>query len=260
MSWQQQFVDALLRDSDAASLPCPVGLVSWNGSDPARRFAVYRNNVVVSLIDALANSFAVAQELVGEDFFRAMARRFVREAPPRSRMLAFYGQDFPAFIDSFAPAADVPYLGDVARLEMLRILAYHAADRAVLTPAQVAAVLGGELGLEELRFALHPSVAVLRSRHAVVSLWGAHQGLLDIGSVQTDRPETALVVRIGLEVSVVGVDAASGCFIEQLLQGVTVVQAAAACECEGLDFDLAASLAALLRWHCIASISPVPRG
>ena len=51
MNNQAAFAQALL-DPD---LPCPSGLCTWNGSDPARRFAVYRNNVVVSLIDALAD-------------------------------------------------------------------------------------------------------------------------------------------------------------------------------------------------------------
>ena len=58
--------------------PCPSGLVTWNGSDAAQRFGVYRNNVTVSLIDAVADTFPVVQQLVGADFFRAMAGAFVR--------------------------------------------------------------------------------------------------------------------------------------------------------------------------------------
>jgi hypothetical protein len=34
--------------------PAPTGLCSWNGSDPAQRFAVHRNNVLAGLSDALA--------------------------------------------------------------------------------------------------------------------------------------------------------------------------------------------------------------
>ena len=66
---------------------CPPGLTTWNSSDPATRFAVYRNNVVCSLVDGLAAAFPVVQALVGEDFFRAMAAVFVRRAPPRSPVL-----------------------------------------------------------------------------------------------------------------------------------------------------------------------------
>lgn len=88
-----------------------------NGSDPTARLAVYRNNVVGSLIDALADAFPVAQQLVGVAFFRAMAGVFARQAPPRSRILAHYGEGFAEFIEGFEPARSVPYLADVARLE-----------------------------------------------------------------------------------------------------------------------------------------------
>ena len=71
---QAAFAAALLYPAR----PCPPGLHAWNGSDPAARLAVYRNNVVSSLIDALADTFPVVQQLVGEEFFRAMAGVFAR--------------------------------------------------------------------------------------------------------------------------------------------------------------------------------------
>ncbi len=249
MSTQQEFFDALLDPER----PCPGGLVTWNQSDPERRFAVYRNNVMVSLMDALADAFPVVQELVGEEFFRAMAKRFVLTHPPRSRILAYYGREFPSFVDAFPAAASVPYLGDVARLEMLRILAYHAADAKVISPSEVAAALADEAGLSELRLQLHPSLAVLRSRHAVVSLWGAHQGLFDIATVDPTQAQTALVVRTGLDVNVVGIDIATGTFFEHLLRGFNLAQAAASAS-DIPSFDLAGSLGTLLRWQGISTM------
>ena len=113
MTTHADFAAALL-DPEAA---LPAGLVVWNGSDPAHRFAVYRNNVTSALSDVLADSFPVTQQLVGEEFFRAMARVFLRRSPPSSPMLSAYGEGFPAFVEDFAPARAVPYLADVARLE-----------------------------------------------------------------------------------------------------------------------------------------------
>ncbi|MBL8587921.1 MAG: putative DNA-binding domain-containing protein, partial [Methylobacteriaceae bacterium] len=97
--------------------PAPPGLTTWNGSDPARRFAVYRNNVVVSLIEALSGAFPVTRELVGEEFFRAMAREFALGHPPRSPVMARFGEELPGFIAAFAPARELPWLADVAALE-----------------------------------------------------------------------------------------------------------------------------------------------
>ena len=83
MSDHRVFADRLFSTQPA----CPPGLTTWNQSDPGRRFAVYRNNVMVSLIDALADTFPVVQQLVGEVFFRAMAGVFARQSPPRSSMV-----------------------------------------------------------------------------------------------------------------------------------------------------------------------------
>ena len=166
MSTELAFAHALLRP-DA---PCPAGLRAWNGSDPVKRYAVYRNNVVVSLVDALADSHPVTQALVGEAFFRAMAGEFARRSPPRSPVLAWYGEGFADFVADFPPAAGLPYLADLARLEWLRVEAWHAADADPLPLAEVAALLADEAALPNLRVTLHPALRVLRSAHPVVSL------------------------------------------------------------------------------------------
>ena len=84
-----------------------------HASAPAKRFAVYRNNVVVSLIDALATRFPAVQRIVGEEFFRAMAG--VRAGASAALALDDgLWRDLPAFVETFAPAAELPYLADVA--------------------------------------------------------------------------------------------------------------------------------------------------
>lgn len=255
MSTQQQFSAALL-DPERGT---PAGLTTWNNSDPAKRFAVYRNNVIVSLVDALADTYPVTQELVGEDFFRAMARLFADDAPPRSPVLAFYGADFPDFIANFAPAASLPYLADVARLEMARVHAFHAADAMVLPTEDIAAALAEPDVLPELMLGLHPSLRLLRSDYAVVSLWAAHQGLADIASVDPTVPENALVLRPALEVEVMGVDAVAAEFMAQLLQGARLGDAAASAIALNPEFDLSGILTTLIGKHAITSITTTRR-
>ncbi|OGB30321.1 MAG: DUF2063 domain-containing protein [Burkholderiales bacterium RIFCSPLOWO2_12_FULL_61_40] len=251
MNTQQAFFEALLDPRQSA----PSGLCAWNGSDPAVRFAVYRNNVLVSLVDALADTYPVAQELVGEPFFRAMARLFVRQEPPRSRVLAFYGESFPTFIENFAPAASVPYLADVARLELLRVRAYHAADGAALPADALAQALAQPDTLAELVLGLHPSVGLLRSRYAVVSLWAAHQGVGALSDVDPALPENALLVRPGLEVELLRLDAGASALVAALQQGTPLGPAAAQASQADADFDLASSVALLIRTHALSSIT-----
>src|SRR5262245_42138387 len=80
---------AQARDDFAAALldpdrPVPAALTAHNGVHPRKRFAVYRNNVVVSLINALRTRFPATEAILGAEFFFATARSFVAAHPPRS--------------------------------------------------------------------------------------------------------------------------------------------------------------------------------
>jgi len=240
---EAEFAAALL-DADN---PYPTGLVAWNGSDPAKRFAVYRNNVVSSLSDALADTFPVTRELVGGEFFRAMAHVFIAKTPPRSPVLAEYGDEFPAFIKGFTPAEGVPYLADVAHLEKLYLNAYHAADALPLDDSAFQAALVRTHALHNARVRLHPSMGILRSSHAVFSLWAAHQGVLDLGTVDPSRAEDVLVIRPHWDVLVLPLRPGAGRFIESLFSGLSFGGSNLAATAEQTEFDLVATLADMIR-------------
>lgn len=251
MSGQQAFFSALL---DPASPP-PTGLVAWNMSDPATRFAVYRNNVAVSLVDALADTFPVTQQLVGEEFFRAMARIHAVAEPPRSPVLARYGETFPDFIERFPPAASVPYLADVARLEMARVQAYHAADTAPLCAEAYLQALANEDALPRLLIGLHPSSRLAQSPYAIMSLWAAHQGIGELSAVDPYVPENALIVRPQFNVEIRRLPADVHHFVACLLRGDKLGAAANHTRREHTEFDLAGALGLLIRANAISSMT-----
>lgn len=251
---QATFAAAMLTPD----LPCPVGLRAWNGSDPSARLAVYRNNVVSSLIDAVADTFPVVQELVGEEFFRAMASVFVRQHPPRSRVLAHYGSEFADFVDGFEPARSVAYLTDVARLEWARVFAYHAADADPLTAERLRAVMSSGEDLGALKLVCHPSISVLVSAYAIVSLWAAHQDTSDLSAVNPALPESALVVRPGLDVLVLRLPPGAARLVIALQSGEGLADAAALAAAEAADFDLPDVLALLMRNGALTSVQ-LPR-
>lgn len=226
------------------ALPVPCGLATWNGSDPAQRFGIYRNNVVVSLVDALSARFPVVGELTGVAFFRAMARLYVLEQPPRSRLMAEYGTSFPRFIDGFRPACALPYLGDVARLEAARTTACHAKDAPSLGAGAFAALDPASLG--DVCITLHPSAAILTSRHAIFSVWAAHQGAVDIGTVDPSVPEDVLVVRPEFEVEVTRLGDGLAVFLRVLAAGENLGAAALEGASAAPGFDLAGALRLLI--------------
>lgn len=254
-STQADFAAALL-DPDAA---CPIDVRAWNGSGPEKRFAVYRNNVISSLVGALADTFPVVQTLVGVDFFRAMAGVFVRQSPPRSRLLVHYGHGFAGFVERFEPAGSLPYLAGVARLEIARVEAFHAADAAPLsaTAAGVALAAGERIG--ELRLVVHPSVRLVPSSYAIVSIWAAHQGQGDLATVDPWSGETALVLRPQLDVLVLRCSPGTGGFVQCLQRGCDLAESAATAAASAPDFDLSATLALLMAHGALTSIH-LPQG
>ncbi|HMU90494.1 MAG TPA: DNA-binding domain-containing protein [Pseudomonadales bacterium] len=236
------------------TLPTPAGLRVWNGSDPAARFAIHRNHLRVSLTSALAQSYPVTRTLVGEPFFNAMAWQFIRQAPPRLPMLACHGAALPNFIDSFAPAATLPYLADVARLEWLRIEACHAADAVELPTASLTRQLQQPATLARLKITFQPSVRLLTSRHAVVSIWAAHQGRGDLRAVDPVLPESALILRPQLDVELIPLPLAAGDFIGRLLKGEPLGSALEAHLATTADFDLVETLRLLIASGAIAAL------
>src|SRR5579872_735082 len=124
----RETVDAFAAALADPNRPAPAGTRGREGASDRRRFAVYRNNVAVSLIGSLAARYPVTRRLVGEDFFRAMARSYAAQNKPETPVLIHYGRSFPAFIAAFEPARDIAYLADVACLENAWVEAYHAAE------------------------------------------------------------------------------------------------------------------------------------
>jgi hypothetical protein len=193
---EARFVRALLDPSQ----PTPASIRGARRRRADRRFAVHRNNVVAGLVNTVGERFPVVRRLVGDDFFTAMARAYVTAHPPRSPIVMHYGETFPAFVDNFAPAAAVPYLGDVARIEMARGRAYHAADVEPVDTGAFAAVPPEQIADVHLEF--HPSISVIASPHPIVSIWRVNHDPDHAVPISPWAAEAALVARPGMEVEV----------------------------------------------------------
>lgn len=211
---------AALLDSGA---PAPAGLSAPEGAPLADRFAVYRNNVHASLVDVLADRFPVVQALVGVEFFRAMARAYVRAERPRDASLFRYGGSFPAFVAGFKPARELLYLPDVARVESAWHESWGAAEAAPIGLRELAAVSPEQL--VRSHFGIHPAARLVRSPWPVGSLWLAHQQAdPDLQSLAW-QPESVLVTRPQAEIHVQALAAGAASLAAALLAGATLEQA-----------------------------------
>jgi hypothetical protein len=166
-----RFQDRFVRTLLAPELPAP----------PA--FAVYRNTVMKGCIDALEANYPAVARLVGGEWFRAAAAVYARANPPRVPMLTEYGEGFAAFLESFPPAAELPYLPAVATLDRFWTEAHIARDEPALrqfneSPVRIHAAA---------RWAFFPLPAY--------SIWSrTREGDADLGELEW-RAEGALITR-----------------------------------------------------------------
>ncbi len=245
--YQNAFAAALLDPEK----PVPPGLVRPDGQAAGRRFDIYRNNVVVALIEALGEAFPVVRALVGEEFFEAMAGVYVRAHPPSSARMMFYGKGFAAFLETFGPVAGLAYLPDVARLEYARRLAYHAADEPAADPSVLAGL--DPAALMEVRLSLQAACRIVRSAHPVHAIW-RFNATEDKSPVQPGA-EDVLVSRPADAVLVQLLPPGGAAFLLALEAGEPLGPAAERAAAEAPEFDLGASLAGMFAGPIVRTIS-----
>jgi hypothetical protein len=246
---QRDFAGAVL-DIEAA---VPAEIRRKSGGVPSRRFGVYRHNVYAGLVDVLAGRFPVVARLVGNEFFRAMARLYVEREPPSSAVLLRYGASFPNFIADFAPGASVPYLADMAALEWAWHSAYHAADAAPLSLQELASAVDHAAGAVLI---LHPSLGIVRSPYPIVSIYELNAQSGVVPPTQVAGAEDAMVARPRLEVEMRRLPEGGASFILGLKAGRPIGEASAAALREAPGFDLQANLAGLIGSGAIVALRP----
>jgi Putative DNA-binding domain len=235
------------------SLPVPKGLHGPEARNADKRYAVYRNNVTVSLIAALEANFPSIRRLVGGDFFAAMAREYARANPPKSRLMAEYGASFPDFLAGFEPLSEYPYMADVARLERLWLDAYHEADSAPLEGAALAALVPD--ALFGTRFAAHPAARLFSSPFSAVSIMTANRSSGgDVLRTVPGNGEFGLITRPQLDVAVRHVSPSTHAFLIALMTGSTLGESIGSAMALDPEFNLAANIQGFLEAGAFTSI------
>ncbi len=249
---QREFADAVLDPG----LP-PPGSVESHRDDAHRliRFNIYRNNVIVMLIDLVEARYPVVSRLTGSEFFRAMARAYVGQERPGAALLD-YGHMFPSFLESFEPVQDTPYLPGVARIEWACHAAYYAADVAPLTATAFAALAPGpDTALE-----VHPAARVESSVFPIHTIWelNAHDGEVRATELPSDG-EAVLVTRPSCDVIVRKIGLDTSMFVSALASGETVGEAYERTRASAPEFSLERALRDVLLAGAIAGVARRPK-
>jgi Putative DNA-binding domain len=239
---QTAFATALMDPA----IPVPDGLIDPQGRPALKRFNVYRNNVASSLTKALETGFPVIRRLVGDEFFAAMAGVYLRAHPPASRLIMLYGTDMPAFLAGFPPVTHLPYLPDVARLELAIRQSYHAADSTPLPPEILANVTPDALLAARLTFA--PALRIIQSQWPIHAIWRANTD--PTAPKPQMRPESIAIFRPDFDPVVTLLPDHAAGFLTALINGQTVEHAM-----DAHPADLAALLPLILQNNALIGLT-----
>ncbi len=183
---EASFLDAVLHP-DAPPLN---GLTDGAGRPAGRRFSVYRNNVAVSLTEALQTGFPAVAKVLGKENFKMVAAGYLRKSPPNTPIISQYGDGFDRYLSTIPPLKNMPWLPDLARLELALRHAYHAADARIFTANMIAALPQENLPALHLHFA--PATFWIETPYPVLSIRAQALGLQpteDTGEILITRPE-----------------------------------------------------------------------
>lgn len=233
--FQDAFISALYG-KDPAALPV---LTEQAG------FLVYRNTVMKGASDALLANFPTIERLVGGEWLQAAAALYVRQSPPTDARLLHYGQGFPDFLDAFEHARDLPYLGNVARLDLLWNEVHGAADEPGLDVAAFAAVDPAHLAEVRLR----PRSAARWQWFAgqpAYTLWRCNREHTDVPAELDWVGEGALLSRSNGSVTWHALSLGECAFLSACAAGQTLEEAADNAERAQPDLDLSAMLSRLI--------------
>lgn len=230
----------------------PASLTDGLQQPAGKRFNVYRNNVIVSLKDALSDSFPVIAKLIGAQNFANLAGLYVRAHPPSDPRMMLYGAQFPTFLERFEPLQHVGYLADVARLELAQRHAYHAADATPIDPAIFGALAPEVLASATVAFA--PAMHIVQSSWPVLDIW--HFNMTPGAPQPSAAAQDVLVARPEFDPVMLAMPAGGAEVIALLQNGTKLGDALDAVEHSHADFDFSALLGQLLQTGALVALTP----
>jgi len=240
--FQDGFAEALLAPASKLVTTIPPEVAAL-AAQPG--FAVYRNTVMKGCIDALQANYPAVARLVGDEWFRAAAAIHVREALPTEPTLLRYGAAFADFLARFEPAAELPYLPGVARLDRYWTEAHATPVQDALDPAMVA-----RLAPEALAGAVlhpHPAARWAWFDYApVYTIWSRNRAEAAPDGDIDWQPEGALLTRPRDAVAWIALDAAGCAFLDACAAGHTLSAAAQAALEAQADIGLSQLVSTLL--------------
>ena len=141
------------------------------GLGAIERLDIYANMYFFRLLDCLKEDSPRLAVALGADRFHNLVTDYLLRHPSENPSLRHLSRHLVEFVRGHALSSELPWLADLARLELARLDAFDAPDARPLTRADLAAMPAEAAG--EVRLVFVPAHALLRFEHDVAQAWSA---------------------------------------------------------------------------------------
>ena len=126
---------------------------------------IYRNNIQQNLLNSLQNTFPKSLELISDDAFTYLAKKYIAANPATSLDLNNYGLEFPEFLKTLAEINKAPYLPEFALSEL-----YLAKAEDFKLNKLRANINLANIDLEKIKISLNPGSYLLKTKCDIYSI------------------------------------------------------------------------------------------
>ena len=149
-----------------------IGYLNNNILNSSERLDIYYNNTVLGLTEILATTYPVLQKIIGQKFFKTIARYYIESFHQNTGNRHKYGEEFATFLKVYEPAASLPYLPDVAAIEWAYFQAEIADNATALNFDELIKLVSEDPDFIVL---LHPAVHYIELDYNALEIWQEHQ-------------------------------------------------------------------------------------
>ena len=137
--------------------------------------SVYRNGYYKASVEALAANYPITQQLLSEDLFQKIAKRYVELNPPTGGTLVGYGEQFPVWLEQ-APELKTlnlpPLLADIAKLDAGWLNCLNSEDNvSPLTATQVMAMTEQDIDPGTCETSFSQSIQICHTEFNSFDFW-----------------------------------------------------------------------------------------
>ena len=188
----------------------------YSNLEALARLNIYRNNVLGNFTSVLSSIYEVVFKLVGEKYFEKLSEEFCQKYPSKSGNLDNYGSEFPEFLKKIIRKHKLPYLPDVARLELFFHQAYFTKDAPDFDVKKFQKIAPEDFF--NLTFGLHPSCFLLKSKFPIFSIWKNNIEKKSSKKISLNNPEFALIDKAAGAVEIKNLAQEEFIFLQNLSQ------------------------------------------